>query len=108
MNLKSREKGKYTIVEIEGRIDTSNYEDFAQQLQIFIDKGVKFIVFEMSKLEYISSSGLRIFLSSLKTLRAIEGDIALCCLSEKIKNVFEVSGFLDLFGSFENIDAVED
>jgi anti-anti-sigma factor len=108
MKLKSSEKGKYTIIEIEGRIDTSNYESFSQEIQSYIDKGVKFIVMEMSKLEYISSSGLRVFLSSLKTLRAIEGDVALCCLNDKIKNVFEVSGFLDLFGSFDNYDAIED
>lgn len=108
MKLKSTEKGKYTILEVEGRIDTSNYESFEKEVQSFVNEGKKFLVMEMSKLDYISSSGLRVFLSTLKTLRAIEGDVALCCLNDKIKNVFEVSGFLSLFGSFENYDSIAD
>ncbi len=108
MNLKSIEKGKHTILVIEGRIDTSNYEEFSKEVQSFIDAGKKFLVMDMSKLNYISSSGLRVFLSSLKTLRAIEGDVALCCLNNKIKNVFEVSGFLSLFSSFDNMDTIGD
>lgn len=104
MNMISSEKGKYLILNIEGRVDTSNYEKFAQELQIHIDGGKKFLVLDLQKLDYISSSGLRVFLSILKTLRAIEGDVILCCLNDKIKSVFEVSGFLSLFRAIDNVE----
>lgn len=106
MKLETTVKGKYTVLMIEGRIDTSNYESFSSEVQSIINEGKKFIIMEMSKLNYISSSGLRVFLSTLKTLRAIEGDVAICCLNDKIKNVFEVSGFLSLFSTFENQDDI--
>ena len=97
MNIESSEYGKYTILNVEGRIDTSNYEEFAAELQTFIDAGKKFLVLDLDKLEYISSSGLRVFLSVLKKLRLVEGDVILCCMNDKIKTVFEVSGFLSFF-----------
>lgn len=106
MNIISSESGKYLILSIEGRIDTSNYESFAEEIQVFIDDGKKFLVMDMDKLDYISSSGLRVFLSTLKKLRAIEGDVILCCLNEKIKTVFDVSGFLSLFRVEGNIDTI--
>ncbi len=107
MVITSKEKGKYLYIEIEGRIETSNYEVFERKLQEFIDEGKKFFVLDIARLQYISSSGLRIFLKVLKTLRAIEGDVTLCCLNDKIRSIFEMSGFLSLFNSVENIDSLE-
>ena len=107
MNIISKEIGKYIHIKIVGRIDTSNYEVFSNELQIFIDEGKKFLVLDLDGLEYISSSGLRIFLKVLKSLRAIEGDVVLCCLNNKIKSVFEISGFLSFFNLADNIDSIE-
>ncbi len=104
MEIEIKEKGKYVIVDIEGRLDTSNYEELATELNAITDSGKKFLVLNLDKLEYISSSGLRVFLSVLKSLRAIEGDVILCCMNDKIKSVFEVSGFLTLFNVVDGIE----
>ncbi len=106
MEITVAEKGNNVIITVSGRLDTSNYEEFADKLKTIIDTGKKFLVLNLKGLEYISSSGLRVFLSTLKTLRAVEGDVILCCLNENIKSVFEVSGFLSLFrveNSIENL-----
>lgn len=97
MEIKSKEEGKYLMLTVSGRVDTSNYEEFAKELQVFIEGGKKFLALDLENLEYISSSGLRVFLSTLKALRAVEGDVILCCMNDKIKSVFEISGFLSLF-----------
>jgi anti-anti-sigma factor len=106
MNIISKEIGKYMHIKIVGRIDTSNYEVFSDELQVFIDEGRKFLILDLEGLEYISSSGLRIFLKVLKSLRAVEGDVVLCCLNNKIKSVFEISGFLSFFNLADNIDSI--
>jgi len=106
MNIISKEIGKFIHIKIVGRIDTSNYEVFSDELQVFINEGKKFLVLDLDGLEYISSSGLRIFLKVLKALRAVEGDVVLCCLNNKIKSVFEISGFLSFFNLADNIDSI--
>jgi anti-sigma B factor antagonist len=104
MELKIKKDGNATILELSGRLDTSNYESFSEELYAKLEEGGKYFVMDMEDLDYISSSGLRVFLSALKKVRAAEGDIALCCMSEKINEVFEISGFSSLFKVFVSID----
>ncbi len=106
MEIKTKENGNFFVISVSGRLDTSNYEIFADKLKDIIEKGKKFLILDLQGLEYISSSGLRVFLSTLKSIRAIEGDVVLCCLNDKIKSIFEVSGFISLFrveSKLENI-----
>jgi anti-anti-sigma factor len=104
MESKFRKEGDTTILEIQGRLDTSNYEDFGKELDAKLEEGDKYIVVDMEDLEYISSSGLRVFLAALKKIRAQEGDIALCCMSDKINEVFTISGFSSLFKIYDRLD----
>ena len=106
MDITTQEKENYVLVSLTGRLDTSNYEDFSKQLNTLIESGTKFLVINLNELKYISSSGLRVFLSTLKTLRAIEGDVVLCCMNQNIKSVFEVSGFISLFRVEDSIDNI--
>jgi len=107
MELKFKKEGNATVLELSGRLDTSNYESFSDELFAKLEAGDKYIVMDMEDLEYISSSGLRVFLAALKQVRANNGDIALCCMNEKINEVFEISGFSSLFKVFVSIsDAI--
>ena len=108
MELKFKKDGDATVLELSGRLDTSNYESFSEELFKKLEEGDKYIVVDMADLDYISSSGLRVFLSALKKIRANDGDIALCCLSDKINEVFEISGFSSLFKVYVSMsDAVK-
>lgn len=62
-----------------------------------IDAGQARLVVSLDKLEYISSSGLRVLLATLKKVRKQQGDIRLACLKSNIKEVFDISGFTQLF-----------
>jgi len=104
MELKYRKEGEILVVELSGRLDTSNYESFSNDLFKKLEEGDKYVVLDLEGLDYISSSGLRVFLSALKQMRANKGDIALCCMSEKINDVFEISGFSSLFKVYVSFD----
>lgn len=57
----------------------------------------KNIVLECGELEYISSSGLRIFLSILKDVKAKGGTLTLQHVNNEIRNIFTITGFHKLF-----------
>lgn len=67
------------------------------KLNSLIDAGQARLVVSLDKLEYISSSGLRVLLATLKKVRKQQGDIRLACLKSNIKEVFDISGFTQLF-----------
>ena len=67
-----------------------------------VDKDERILLLDCKDLEFISSAGLRTLLGILKKMATVEGTFSLCSLSDKIKRVFELSGFLKLFPVYDN------
>ena len=82
------------VLSLEGRLDTVT----APQLETVVKTelgGVKTLIFDFSKLEYISSSGLRVLLFAQKFMNA-QGTMKVVGVSETIMEIFDVTGFSDI------------
>jgi anti-anti-sigma factor len=97
MELIEQKKDQCVIIGIEGRLDTTNYAVLERKLMDLIDSRQDKILVDCSKMDYISSSGLRILLMALKKITLVKGKFALCCLQENIHEIFEISGFTSIF-----------
>lgn len=97
MNLKEIKKDDVLVIEIDGRLDTTNYQRLENRLLELIESGIKTIILNCEKLVYLSSSGLRVLLVAFKKMKAVDGSFALCSLSENISEVLEISGFNSIF-----------
>jgi len=85
------------MVSLKGRMDASSSPAAETVLSRLIESGERRIVVDMSDLDYISSAGLRVLLSSLKRLRDDDGRLLLAGLKPQIQNVFEIAGFQRIF-----------
>ena len=85
------------LVTLEGELDTVAAVEVEQQLQPLHENEDKDIVFACEKLEYIASSGLRILLSILKKAKSHGHTVTLKGMNDDIKNVFKMTGFINLF-----------
>lgn len=81
-------------LQIEGRLDTVTAPELEGELAGSLD-GVNELVLDFSKLEYISSAGLRVLLSAQKTMRT-RGGMKVTNVNELVMEVFEVTGFVDI------------
>lgn len=90
------ENGKY-IATLEGRLDTVASEQTAKELSVLDDCTGHDIVIDCTKLEYISSSGLRILLNIRKTAAAVRSKVTLLNINDEIRKVFQLTGFISLF-----------
>lgn len=97
MNITIFEEQNVTIVAIEGRLDTTNYETLEKRIRPLIEGGKKAIALDCSKLQYVSSSGLRIFLITQKLIKAQGGSLVVFGLQENVHEVFSISGFVSIF-----------
>jgi stage II sporulation protein AA (anti-sigma F factor antagonist) len=61
---------------------------------------LKNIVLDCAELNYISSSGLRVFLIAQKKLMGLQGKLHLCAMQPSIKEIFDISGFSTIFKIF--------
>lgn len=93
------------IVGITGRLDTTNYSLLENKLMEMIENNQHKILVECSKMDYISSSGLRILLMALKKITQVKGKFVLCSLQENIHEIFEISGFTSIFEIHPNQEA---
>ena len=86
-----------TTARFVGRLDTPAASEVTQAVQPLLDKADGTIVLDCGKMTYISSSGLRIFLTIRKAAAAQGGKIIIQGLSNEIRQVFMMTGFLQLF-----------
>ena len=85
------------IATLEGEMDTAAALEAEQTLQPLYKSDGRDVVIECEGLEYIASSGLRILLSILKGAKAGGSKVTLRNVNDDIKNVFKLTGFIDLF-----------
>jgi anti-sigma B factor antagonist len=84
-----------------GRLDAYAANEVEKKLSELTDSAQIWLVVSMEKLEYISSSGLRVLLAALKKTRQQQGDIRLACLQPFVQEVFDIAGFSQLFKMFD-------
>jgi anti-anti-sigma factor len=105
MNVQITPSADYTLVAVEGRIDTTNASEFEKPMMEVIERGVSIIILDCSGLNYISSSGLRVFLVVQKKMMATKGQFRLSNLQPGIKEIFDISGFSSIFSVFTDTQA---
>ena len=93
--------GEIKIPLIIARVDASNAKGVEAKLVELINSGTKKIICNFSQNEYISSAGLSVFLTILKSLQRSGGKIALCTFNPYVKEVFDMAGFSQLFNIFD-------
>ena len=96
MDICEAKKGDVMVVEIIGRADSNNADVLRRKL-VSLAESEKSILIDCAGLEYISSAGLGVLLLSLKTMQKKGGVLRLCCLNERIREVFDISGFTQIF-----------
>ena len=87
-----KEDGK-TVVKTGARIDTLNAVQFENDLQPAMEQGVDLEI-DCSELTYLSSSGLRIFQSTMRTVvRSLGGQMKLTHVNDDIFDILKMTGF---------------
>ncbi len=94
----------HNVVAIEGRLDTTQSDAFEKQMLEILETGANKIILDCEKLEYISSSGLRVFLIMQKKMTVSGGQLRICNLQPIIKEIFEVSGFMMIFSVYPDVE----
>ena len=91
------EKDGVITVVFEGRMDTKSTPEVEEDLKPLFDSENQEIVIDCSNLEYVASSGLRVFLSIALDTQSKGKHVTIKGINSFVSNLFEMSGFTDLF-----------
>ena len=93
MTIETKREGGCLSIALEGRLDTTTSPELEESLSNSLD-GVTDLVFDFSKLDSLSSAGLRVLLSAQKRMNS-QGTMKLLHVNDVVKDVFEITGFAD-------------
>ena len=99
-----REQG-VLVVEVTGRLDALTAPAYVERLRKELAGGAQRLVVDCAGVEYVSSAGLRAFLTIAKELTGKGGAEAFCRLPEQVREVFRVSGFVSIISIHDTRDA---
>lgn len=97
MDLRDEKVGGATVVEVKGRIDSTTAPALGERLTTNLEAPKVRLVLDLSRLEYISSAGFRVLLLAAKRAEEAGSRFVLCGVSGKVRQLFDIGGFLDLF-----------
>ncbi len=100
MQISVKTTNEVKVLAFDGRLDTQTSPDAQQQLTRLIEAGENRFLVNFEKLDYISSSGLRVLLAAAKQLKGTDGELRNCSLNEVVREVFDISGFATIFKVF--------
>jgi len=93
-------EGTVQVIHFVDRIDSGNAEEAEAAVRAALGAGKDVVLFDMQRLAYISSAGLRVVLIAAKQLRAMNRKMVVCNMAGNIRQVFEISGFLSLLSVY--------
>lgn len=112
MNVTDRRIGNAVVLEVSGRIDNDTSDVFRLRLAPFLracSSDGDYLVLDFTRVDYISSVGLRVLMLAAKQAKAQGGTVVLAGLHSVVKEIFEISRFNLVFQCFASVrDALAD
>jgi anti-anti-sigma factor len=105
MKIDRLDKDGVTCVAIEGRLDADSAPQAEPLVKAILAEKKTGLLFDLSRMEYISSAGLRIILMAVKDLRNRKGKVVLCGLTPYVREIFDVSNFSSIIPITDTVEA---
>lgn len=90
------------VVDLIGKLDSTNYIEVEEKFTKIVESGEKKMLINFFRLEYISSAGLRVFLSVAKKMKAVNGRLVFVKMQEHVREVFDLTGLLHVFTLYDS------
>lgn len=94
MKITKNAENEMLTMALEGRLDTTTAPELEKELEGSLE-GVKDLVLDFEKLDYISSAGLRVILKAQKVMN-VQGSMKIVHVSDAIMEIFDITGFVDI------------
>jgi len=97
-----------TVLTPQGRLDAAGARPLEAELKQYMAAGKIHLLIDLAGTRYISSNGLRALLAAQKQAKERGGALKLCCLSPRLVEIFEMSGFDRVFEIFDKREQAEE
>jgi anti-sigma B factor antagonist len=104
LSITSEDRGGATVVHVGGEIDVYTAPVLREHLDEHISAGRHHLVVDLGGVSFMASTGLGVLVGRLKLVRVTDGTLRLVCSSDRILNVFSITGLDKVFQIFPSVD----
>ncbi len=104
LSLDYRKEGDHTVLEVGGEVDVYTAPKLREKLVELVGEGHYRIIVDMTKVEFLDSTGLGVLVGGLKRVRSHDGTLALVCNQERILKIFRITGLTKVFPIYDSLD----
>ncbi len=94
LNIEKNKEGSKFEIKLSGALDSATSADLEEVVKNELE-GVEELTFDIADLQYVSSAGLRVFLSAQKTMNK-QGNMVVKHVPDSIMDILEVTGFMEI------------
>jgi anti-sigma B factor antagonist len=97
LSLATRSVSGHSVLEIGGEIDVYTAPRLRERLIEMVNAGVRHVVVDLARVEFLDSTGLGVLVGAHRRLRATDGDLSLVCPQERLLKIFRITGLDSVF-----------
>src|SRR5215212_148512 len=96
MNITTKSLGGVTVVTVDGSIDSKTAPELQQKI-LEATVATNMMIIDLTEVSFVSSAGLRVLLMVYRQVKSKDGKVILAGVSEEIKDVMSMTGFISFF-----------
>jgi anti-sigma B factor antagonist len=105
LSLATRTVAEHTVLEVGGEVDVYTAPRLRERLVELVDSGVRNVVVDLGRVDFLDSTGLGVLVGALKRLRAAGGTFGLVCSKEPLLKIFRITALDQVFPIFGSVEA---
>jgi anti-sigma B factor antagonist len=106
LTIESRREGEgAAVLTLAGEVDVSNVAEVREAALKLLEDGIKRLVFDLSGVTYMDSSGLGMLVGLLKRVRESKGEVAIAGATARVSRLFDITGLKQIFSLYEDASA---
>jgi anti-sigma B factor antagonist len=105
LSLSTYDSGDHTVLEVGGEVDVYTAPRLRERLVELVEQGARHVVVDLSRVEFLDSTGLGVLVGALKRLRQAGGGLSLVCDKEPLLKIFRITALDQVFPLYATVDA---
>ena len=105
LSLSTYDSGDHTVLAVGGEVDVYTAPRLREKLVELVETGARHVVVDLSRVEFLDSTGLGVLVGALKRLRAVNGTFGLVCAHERLLKIFRITALDRVFSLYDSVAA---
>jgi anti-sigma B factor antagonist len=105
LSMATRAADGYAVLEVAGEIDVYTAPQLRERLIALVEGGSRQVIVDLSRVEFLDSTGLGVLVGALKRLRVVGGELLLVCAQERLLKIFRITGLDRVFALYDSLES---